>query len=321
MPQTIAEERFRWIKPILGKETTIKSMVKVCPFSERTLKYWLTKYRKEGLKGLENKSRRPRTSPKETPIRVKERVIELRKRTSLCAKKLSWRLEKDGIIVHPRTIGKIIKKEGLTRRYRTKKVKYKYLKFPLRPGELVEVDIKYVPHRIKGLRYYQFTAIDCSSRWRYLRVYDDKSSTSSLKFLRKLREVSPFKIKAIKTDNDSCFTNRYTGYLKVKSSDPHPRLHPFDILCAKEGIIHYLIDPGKPSQNGKVERSHRTDQEMFYDRIEFKSFNDLKQRIRSWNLRYNNLEHCGLNGLSPNEFLRICPNNPCPGLGVQNVCT
>ena len=43
-------------------------------------------------------------------------------------------------------------------------------------------------------------------------------------------------------------------------------------------IPHYLIDPGKPAQNGKVERSHRTDQEKFYDENKFKSFEDLKQK-------------------------------------------
>ncbi|HUT96004.1 MAG TPA: integrase core domain-containing protein [Candidatus Paceibacterota bacterium] len=39
------------------------------------------------------------------------------------------------------------------------------------------------------------------------------------------------------------------------------------------------MDPGKPAQNGKVERSHRTDQEMFYERNTFKNLNELKQKI------------------------------------------
>ncbi|KKR10303.1 MAG: Transposase [Parcubacteria group bacterium GW2011_GWA2_39_18] len=116
--------------------------------------------------------------------------------------------------------------------------------------------------------------------------------------------MAPFRIRAIKTDNGSNFTNRYTGYLK--SSDPfNPKLHPLDILCQKYNIIHYLIDPGKPAQNGKVERSHRTDQEMFYERNEFKTLEDLETKIKIWNIEYNDLEHCGLNGLTPNEALRL----------------
>ena len=83
----------------------------------------------------------------------------------------------------------------------------------------------------------------------------------------------------------------------------NPKPHPLDLECQRLNIIHYLIDPGKPAQNGKVERSHRTDQEMFYDRLKFKTILDLKLAIRQWNEQYNNLEHCALNGLTPNEAL------------------
>ena len=110
-----------------------------------------------------------------------------------------------------------------------------------------------------------------------------------------------------------CFTNRYTGY--NRSSDPlNPRLHPFDVFCKETNIEHYLIDPGKPAQNGKVERSHRTDQEMFYDRNQFKNIKDLEKKIKIWNTEYNNLEHCGLNGKTPNEMLKLLINRP------PNVC-
>src|SRR3989344_5074686 len=224
------------------------------------------------MKGLENKSTRPKTNPKETPIRIKERIIELRNNKQKCALKLKWQLEKEGILIHKNTIQKIIKKEGLVRKYRIRKLKYKYVKVPLNNGELMEIDVKYVPDLI---------------------------------------ENAPFRIRAVKTDNGSNFTNRYTGYLK--SSDPiNPRLHIFDLVCQRYNIIHYLIDPGKPAQNGKVERSHRTDQEMFYERNKFKSLRELKIKIKVWNNEYNNLEHCGLNGKTPNEILRLSE--------VQNVC-
>jgi len=81
------------------------------------------------------------------------------------------------------------------------------------------------------------------------------------------------------------------------------KLHAFDACCAKYDIIHYLIDPGKPAQNGTVERSHRSDQESFYNKNRFKSIKELERKIRLWNKEYNNLEHCGLNGKTPNEFL------------------
>lgn len=313
MPKTIKEERLRWILPIYNKEIRLIDAAKVCPHSKRSLERWLGAHRRQGEAGLEPKSTRPKSNPKETPIRIKERIIELRKDTHKCAKKLKWQLEKEGIYLNKNTINKIIKTEGLTKKYRIKKIKYKYIKVPLTAGELVEIDIKYVPETIENQRYYQFTAIDCASRWRYLKIYKDYGNGSTIKFLRELIEIAPFRIRAIKTDNGSNFTNRYTGYLK--STDPmNPRLHPFDLLCQELNIIHYLIDPGKPNQNGKVERSHRTDQEMFYERNKFKNLRELKKKILVWNEEYNNLEHCGLNGKTPNEMLELLINEP------TNVC-
>ena len=310
MPKSTSEEKYRWIKPIIDREISIKQLTKVCPFSERTVKYWLARYKKLGMVGLENKSTRPKSQPNETPIRIKERIIELRKENKLCAQKLWYKLRKENINIDVRTIGKIIKSEGLVRKYRIRKLQYKYIKPSMAPGDLVEIDIKYVPGLIRGKRYYQYTAIDCATRWRYLEIYENGDNESTLKFLDKLISIATFRIRAIKTDNGGCFTNRYAGYLK--SRDPfNPKLHPLDLECQRLNMIHYLIDPGKPAQNGRVERSHRTDQEMFYDRNEFKTVLGLKKKIRQWNFYYNNLEHCALDGLTPNEALA----------GVQNVCT
>jgi len=303
MPNSTQEEKLRWISPIIEKEISIKQMAKVCPFSERSLKYWLAGYRSKGIDGLTNQSTRPKTQPNETPIRIKEEIISLRQDTSLCAQKLHYKLKKQGFNIPVRTIGKILKDEGLLRQYRTRKVKLKYIKVPLSPGELVEIDIKYVPSKVEGGKYYQFTAIDCSSRWRYLKVYEQPSNTCAIDFLRELIGSAPFRIRAIKTDNGSCFTNRYTGY--EKSTDPlNPRIHALDTLCQEKNIIHYLIDPGKPAQNGKVERSHGLDQQHFYNQTSFKTIDELKMKMKLWNMYYNDLEHIALGGKTPNEVLK-----------------
>ena len=304
MPKSISDERFRWIKPILDNEITIKKLAEISPFCVRTIKNWLKLYRELGLDGLQPKSTRPKSHPNETPIYVKEKVLEFRQKSNKCALKLENDLQLAGMNVKCRTIGKIIKNEGLTRIYRTRKLKCKYLKVPLQPGELVEIDIKYVPSEIEGKQYYQFTAIDCASRWRYLEIFDDMSSYSAVTFVKKLLRVTSFRIRAIKTDNGSCFTNRYTGY--SKSTDPlNPKLHALDLFCQKKNIIHYLIDPGKPAQNGKVERSHRSDQETFYDTVKCDTLEELRYKIKLWNMYYNDLQHCGLNLLSPNQALNF----------------
>lgn len=302
LPSNALEERLRWVLPIARKEVILKEASLLFPGGKRTLERWVSEYKANGKSGLAPKSTRPLNQPNETPIRLKEKIIEMRKENKLCAQKLWYKLRKENVDINVRTIGKIIKSEGLVRKYRIRKLQYKYIKPTMLPGDLIEIDIKYVPSKIGGKRYYQYTAIDCATRWRYLEIYENGDNESTLKFLAKLISIATFQIRAIKTDNGSCFTNRYIGYLK--SRDPqNPRLHPLDIECEKLNMLHYLIDPGKPAQNGRVERSHRTDQEMFYDRNEFRTVLGLKKKIRQWNFYYNNLEHCALDGKTPNEMV------------------
>ena len=303
MAKNIKEERYRWIKPILDEEISIVDLAKVCPHSLRSLKRWKKAFETGDMDALEPRSTEPKTQPNETPIWIKERVIELRKETGLCAKKLHWRLEKQGLSIPTSTVGKILKDEGLTRKYRVKKIKYKYIKAKRMPGELVEIDVKYVPGHVAGKQYFQYTAIDTASRWRYLAVYDEQSNYNSITFLKEVIARFPYKILAVKTDNGSIFTNYYVGTNK-RSDVTVKTIHALDTFCARHDIIHYLIDPGRPAQNGTVERSHREDQK-FYDKNEFRSPTDLRIGIRVWNDDYNDLEHCSLNGKTPNEMLDL----------------
>ncbi|MDP2816044.1 MAG: DDE-type integrase/transposase/recombinase [Rectinemataceae bacterium] len=302
MAKTIKEERLRWVLPVAERRTSVTEIIEVFPYGKRTLERWLAAYRHGGESTLEPKSTRPKTCPRETPIRIKEAVIALRKKKKRCALKLHWRLAKQGIVLHERTIGKIIKAEGLTRKYRTKKVKYKYLKAILKPGALVEIDVKHVPGVIAGKRYFQYTAIDVASRWRHLAIYEEETTQSALMFLKEVSRRFPYPILAVKTDNHATFTNRYNGTYKRSDFTPTHQ-HAFDRFCAEGGMIHYLIDPGHPAQNGTVERSHRSDQETLYDKATFRSFKDLQKKLVCWNIEYNNLEHCGLSGKTPNEAL------------------
>lgn len=302
MAKTIKEERLRWVLPIINNELKLVDVTKICPYGKRSVERWIAAYKQFGEAGLEPRSTEPKTQPKETPIRVKERVIEIRKKTKKCALKIHWQLQKEGIAINERTVGKILKKEGLVRKYRIRKVTYKYIRAARQPGELIEIDVKYVPGKVADKRYFQYTAIDTASRWRYLAVYDEQTSHHSIIFLMDVIALFPRRIWAIKTDNGSIFTNYYTGTNK-RSDMTVKTLHALDVFCRQQNILHYLIDPGKPAQQGTVERSHREDQEKFYDQNKFRSIRDLQQKLKKWNICYNDLEHCGLNGKSPNEFL------------------
>lgn len=304
MANTIQEERWRWLKPIINKELKLVDVAKVCPHSERSLKRWKKVYEQSGMNGLIPKSTQPKTSPKETPIRLKELVIEKRHETKLCAKKIHWKLKKERVLIPVSTIGKILKDEGLVKIYRIKKIKYKHVNVERQPGELVEIDVKHVPGPIKGRKYYQYTAIDTASRWRHLEIFDEESTNNSVTFLQLVMKKFPYQITAIKTDNHATFTNYYVGGNK-RSDMSVKTIHALDVFCANHNITHYLIDKGKPTQNGKIERSHGEDQRKFYEQNKFHSITDLRNKIRVWNEYYNNLEHCSLDGKTPLEMLKL----------------
>ena len=172
MATTIKEERLRWVLPIVKHEMRLVDLAKVCPHGKRSLERWLAAYKVGGESALDPKSTEPKTQPNETPIWIKERIIEIRKDKKKCALKIYWQLEKEGIQINARTVGKILKKENLVRKYRVGKIQYEYIRAKRKPGELVEIDVKYVPGKVAGRRYFQYTAIDTASRWRYLAVYD-----------------------------------------------------------------------------------------------------------------------------------------------------
>ena len=67
---------------------------------------WLAAYRKGGEEALEPKSTKPKTQPNETPIRIKEKLIEIRKQTRKCAQKIKWQLEAEGKVI--RTEGSVV---------------------------------------------------------------------------------------------------------------------------------------------------------------------------------------------------------------------
>jgi len=303
----IATERERWLRLHLKDSMSISELSRRSGFSRDTLHRWKRSYLSQGLDGLKERSRAHHSHPRATPPEIVELIRELRMENQrVGTKKIAIRLKKRyGIIMHWQGVHRVLKREKLVSRKKRIVKRDKWQPKVTFPGELVEIDVAYV-RKFKGNWLYQFTAIDSCTRWRYAWVISEQSNRNAIEFLRKLVAIAPFSIKGIKTDNASIFTNYYTGY--KKSADPmHPRLHAFDLTCKGLGIVHYLIDPGKPQQNGKVERLRRTDREEFWNQITFRSLQELEEHLSTY-LKWHNeeREHLGIDGLTPSEKLQKC---------------
>ena len=95
----------------------------------------------------------------------------------------------------------------------------------------------------------------------------------------------------IQTDNGVEFTH-------FRETD---RIHPFDLYCQEKGIVHKLIRPRTPRHNGKVERSHRNDNERFYAHLSFYSYEDLILQMKRYLYKSNRLPMQTLQWLTPME--------------------
>ena len=120
-----------------------------------------------------------------------------------------------------------------------------------------------------GKKFYQYTFIDEYSRFRYLEAFEEHSTYTSALFIQHVVEKFPYVIECIQTDNGTEFTNRLNSKNTAKKT-------LFEQTLAQLGIRHKLIRPFTPRHNGKVERSHRKDNEEFYASHKFFSFHDFQ---------------------------------------------
>lgn len=154
---------------------------------------------------------------------------------------------------------------------------------PVELGIKWQMDVKYVPTVCYTgsvpQKFYQYTVIDEASRERFLYPYMEQTSYSTCDFLKKAITYFKYKPEILQTDNGAEFTH-------VKKTD---RTHPLDVLCDELEIVHKRIRPRTPRHNGKVERSHRNDQERFYNHMSFYSYQDLQVQMKRYLNRANNI--------------------------------
>lgn len=271
----------------------------------KTIYRWREKY--DGTaKSLLNKSRRPHHHPTE---HTQEELAKIRKYRA--------QNKRDGLVVlwvklmqngYKRTVTglyKVMQRMGIYKKTPSKKKQYvpKPYEQMTYPGERVQVDVKCVPTNClckdlqeKEEKYFQYTAIDEFTRQRVLWASKEHSTYASTQFLEIIQKKFNFKIECIQTDNGAEFTNRLNAEYKGKKT-------MFENKLEELGIEHKLIKPRTPRHNGKVERSHRKDQERFYYKRIFVSFEDFKEKLRHWMREYNNFPMKPLKWLSPNEKL------------------
>ncbi|MGN1222073.1 MAG: DDE-type integrase/transposase/recombinase [Christensenellales bacterium] len=270
----------------------------------RTLYRWREKY--DGtLESLENKSSRPLTPHPNSHTAEESMAI----RTLFTKKPNISYNEAFGILrtkhAYSRTYGGFYN-YIMRNNIRPHKEVAKYVPQPYDTPEMLgykwQMDVKYVPiHCYKGkiiyeddCKYYQYTMIDEATRERFLFPYKEHNVSSTLDFVKRAIAYFGYAPSIIQTDNGLEFTNHKEKKYKDGKTITTKKEHALDVLLNKLGIKHQLIRAYTPRLNGKVERSHRSDQEAFYNYLTFKTLPELKKKMMQWNIRYNNRPHASL---------------------------
>ena len=263
---------------------------------------WLKRY--DGtLKSLADRSHRPHQHPNQHRTEEIKLIENMRRRNPNAGLVVFWvKLKQRG---YSRSISGLYKFLRKRDQMAVKLPNPKYIPKPYEqmqyPGQRVQIDVKFVPSsclvgEASEEKFYQYTFIDEYSRFRYLEAFKEHSTHSSSEFIKHCAQRFPYSIECVQTDNGSEFTNR------LNSSKKHiPTL--FEKTLSELGIRHKLIKPYTPRHNGKVERSHRKDNEYFYASHKFYSFVDFKKQLAIRQFQYNNFPIRTLNWHSPKHFL------------------
>ena len=261
------------------------------------------------LESLIDRSRRPKHHPNQHTEAELKLISDMKRRNTNTGLVVFWvKLRQRGYTRSVTGLYRVMKRMGM----QTEKLPNpKYIPKPYEqmqyPGQRVQIDVKYVPEaclvgNAKGQKFYQYTAIDEYSRFRYLEAFDEHSTYTSALFLDHLINAFPFPIECVQTDNGQEFTKRLGN-----SKNPTPTL--FEARLEQRGIAHKLIRPYTPRHNGKVERSHRKDNEYFYASHTFYSFCDFKKQLTVHCRNYNRFPMRPLGWRSPYDFVYSYLNN------------
>ncbi len=255
------------------------------------------------LQSLADRSHRPHSHPNQHTADEIKLILNMRRRNPHTGIVVFWvKLRQRGYTRSISGLYRFLRKRG---QMAAPLPNPKYIPKPYEqmqyPGQRGQIDVKFVPSvcivgQEEKTQWFQYTFIDEYSRFRYLEAFQEHSTYSSAQFIRHVAERFPYTIECIQTDNGFEFTNRL-------SSNRSKRKTLFETTLEELGIRHKLIKPYTPRHNGKVERSHRKDNEEFYASHRFFSFNDFKKQLAVRERYYNNFPMRPLYWHSPKQVL------------------
>ena len=245
--------RAELVRRVLFEKETVREVSRSTRVSERTVRKWVHRYQTGGLSSLEDRSSRPRRSPRQLQLKLVRRIERLRRR-----KYTGLRIAEE-LRLAVSTVGLWLRRLGLGRlkNLEPRPVVVRYEK--KRPGELLHLDTKKlgriqgIGHRIHGDQRrrargvgweFLHVCVDDATRVAYAEVLPDEREGSATGFVQ--RAIAWFRerdvhVERVMTDNGSCYRSKR-----------------FRRALAADDVRQIYTRPYRPQTNGKAERFIQT---------------------------------------------------------------
>lgn len=284
-----------WRSKVLQQAASGQNVARVCRhfgISRKSFYKWKRRQAEHGDAGLCDRPRRPHRSPRATAQEVVSKILYLRQNYHFGPARIAAYLRRfHGIEIAGSSVHRILTRHGMSRlpanqKHRPHGKRWQRYEKP-QPGHRLQVDVKFL-ERIPGTRrrLYQFTAIDDCTRIRVLKIYDACNQRAAISFIDEVLRRLPFRVHVVQTDNGAEFQSQFHWHLETHD------------------IRHVYIRPRTPRLNGKVERSHRVDDQEFYQLLDKDGISDdihlFNEKLREWEDYYNyHRPHGALSGQTP----------------------
>ena len=252
----VSSWRFKVLQRAAASSRNVARTCRHFGISRKTFYKWKRRYDAHGAAGLGDRPRTPHRSPRATPREVVSKILYLRENYHFGPGRIADYLQRfHRLSIATSSVHRILGRHGMNRlpanqKHRPHKQRWQRYEKP-QPGHRLQMDVKFL-ERIPGTRkrLFQFTAIDDCTRIRVLKVYDKCNQATAIRFIDEVLRRLPFRVHVIQTDNGAEFQSRFHWHLEALD------------------IRHVYIRPRTPHLNGKVERSHRVDDQEFYQLLD-----------------------------------------------------
>lgn len=277
--QNVSEVRTELVQLMSAEGVNVSELCRRFGVSRKTAYKWLERSQEAGREGLEDRSRRPLTSPTQTPEAIEQRILELRdEHPAWGGRKLNASLKREGVKQRPAasTITEILRRNG--RLVPEESVRHRpFIRFEHpRPNDLWQMDFKGHFGLSGGGRCHPLTILDDHSRYAITLAAcgDERGETVKARLQAVFRRYGlP---QAMLMDNGAPWGG--------EAQSPETLLTVW-LMCLGIRITHGR--PYHPQTQGKDERFHRTLNLELLSRRTFTDLGDCQIHFDPWRQMYN----------------------------------